>query len=381
MDQARVDESQIEDWTTLSWVEGIGPRLASVLIERFGSPAAALAAPESELVKCGLSDGVIRALKSGAARQLALDELGKLREFSAWAIGLGDQAYPPLLREIYDPPVVLYARGDLPGALSKPYIAIVGSRHCSTYGKNAAHRLAYDLAAHGVTIVSGLARGVDTAAHEGAVSAGGPTTAVLGTGIDRIYPKENRKLVDRILSTGGALLTEFKLGTPPTSQNFPYRNRIISGLSHGVLVVEGAERSGSLITARMAYEQGREVFAVPGNITSSKSFGPNYLIKDGAKLVQTWRDVVEELPREHRERILAAERQEPAQSALKFGADELSESERKVFKMLAFDEPVHIDRLMLASGLASPEVFSVLLSLELKDKIQELPGKAYVRKM
>lgn len=381
MDHARAGKSRIEEWATLSWVEGIGPRLASVLIERFGSPEAALRAADAELMKCGLSEGVVRALKSGDARRLALDELGKLRDLSASAISLGDPGYPALLREIYDPPVVVYVRGDHGLSISQPCIAIVGSRHCSTYGRNAAQRLGYDLAAHGVTIVSGLARGVDTAAHEGALSAGGRTIAVLGTGIDQIYPKENRKLADRIVSSGGSLLTEFKLGTPPTSQNFPYRNRIISGLSHGVLVVEGAERSGSLITARLAYEQGREVFALPGNITSSKSFGPNYLIKDGAKLVQTWRDVVEELPREDRERILAAERQAPGQKALTFGDGELSEPERKVFKMLSCDEPLHIDRLMSSSGLAPAEIFTVLLSLELKDKIQELPGKAYVRKM
>ena len=215
-------------------------------------------------------------------------ELERVRALEgADVLALDDGAYPALLREIPDPPVTLYVRGQWRACLEAPCVGVVGSRRCSTYGQNVAVQLARELAARGVTIVSGLARGVDAAAHRGALEAGGRTAAVLGTGIDEVYPRDHRRLAGEILEKGGALVTQFPLGTPPVAENFPYRNRIISGLSYGVIVVEASENSGSLITARLALEQGREVFAVPGNITNRNSFGTNFLIKGaGAKHIQ-----------------------------------------------------------------------------------------------
>jgi DNA processing protein len=231
-----------------------------------------------------------------------------------------------------------------------------------------------------MTIVSGLARGIDAAAHRGALEAGGLTVGVIGNGLDLCYPKEHRRLAEDVAASG-ALISEFPLGTPPLSQNFPYRNRVLSGLCFGVLVVEAAEHSGSLITARLAAEQGREIFAVPGNITSRNSFGPNYLIKDGAKLVQLWRDIVEELPREQRAGLTAVDSPPagPRQPALE--AVETTEAERLVLKLLTPDEPIHIDQLRALAGLESPALMAALLQLEMKDRIRQLPGKCFVSKL
>jgi DNA processing protein len=259
----------------------------------------------------------------------------------------------------------------------------VGSRRSSTYGQNAAQMLARDLAQRGVTIISGLARGIDAAAHRGALEAGGRTVAVMGTGLDEVYPRDHRKLAQEILGAGGALVSEFPLGTPPAPQNFPYRNRVISGLSLGVLVVEAAENSGSLITARLALEQGREVWAVPGNITSRNSFGTNYLIKGaGAKLVQQWQDIVEELPQEIAARLLPPEtkKKEEGQQMSLAPAD-LSAVERAVFSLLSADEPSHIDELAMQSKLSVPELTGALLGLEMRELIRQLPGKCFVRKL
>jgi DNA processing protein len=307
--------NSVRDWVALSFVAGVGSRTAATLIDRFGSPTACFEASRAALEHAGLKRESVDAIKSAEARERAERELESLTRHDGHVLALSDVRYPALLRETYDPPIVLYYRGDLSRALEQPAIAVVGSRRCSTYGRNVAEMLSRELAGRGVTIISGLARGIDSAAHRGALDAGGLTVAVMGTGLDEVYPKENRKLAEQILERG-ALITEFPLATPPLPQNFPFRNRVISGLAQGVLVVEGAERSGSLITARMAYEQGRDVYAVPGNITSSKSFGPNYLIKDGARLVQTWRDVVEEFPAGLRSVILATESQERAPEQL-----------------------------------------------------------------
>jgi len=285
-----------------------------------------------------------------------------------------------MLRETFDPPVVLYAKGDIAQALGQPAIAVVGSRHCSTYGRNVAEMLARELAERGLTIISGLARGIDSAAHQGALDGRGLTIGVMGTGLDTIYPKENKKLADRIAESG-ALLTEFALTVPPLPQHFPFRNRVISGMALGVLVIEGAERSGSLITARMAMEQGRDVFAVPGNITSSKSFGPNTLIKDGAKLVQTWRDVVEELPHEVKAAILATERPETRTAQLQFDEVALSEAERTLLARLQMDAATHIDELIEQAGLARGDLMTALLTLEMAGRIKQLPGKCFVKKL
>jgi DNA processing protein len=371
----------LQDWIALSFVAGIGRRTAALLIDRLGSPSRCFEASQRELSLSGLKNECIEALKSPEPQRLAASEIVELEKLGAECIPLSDVRYPALLRETYDPPIVLYCLGDLAKAMQKPAVAIVGSRRCSSYGQNAAGMLARDLAQNGVTIVSGLARGIDSAAHRGALEGGGMTVAVMGTGLDTVYPKENQKLAEQIKGQG-ALITEFPLTTPPLSQNFPFRNRVISGAVLGVMVVEGAERSGSLITARMAYEQGREVFAVPGNITSSKSFGPNYLIKDGAKLVQTWQDVVEEFPLDLKARILAVDKKEhepgeqPEMEELV-----LSEAERKVLGLLKPDEAVHIDQLIGASQLSSPELMGALLRLEMLDRIRQLPGKCFIKRL
>jgi DNA processing protein len=368
------------DWIALTFVAGIGSRTAAMLIERFGSPSACFEASTSMLESAGIRRESIDALKTGDMREQAAHQLHMLEEMGGEVITLRDARYPSLLRETFDPPIVLYAKGDVMRALAQPAIAIVGSRHCSTYGRNVAEMLARELAERGITIISGLARGIDSAAHQGALDGRGLTVAVMGTGLDSIYPKENKKLADRIVESG-ALLTEFTLQSPPLPQHFPFRNRVISGMALGVLVVEGAERSGSLITARMAMEQGRDVFAVPGNITSAKSFGPNTLIKDGAKLVQTWRDVVEELPFEIKAAILAAERPEGGGAQLKFDEVALTDAERAVLATLQDDAATQIDELIMKAGLARGDLMSALLTLEMAGRIKQLPGKSFVKKL
>lgn len=380
--------ADLADWIALNMIRGIGPRTANQLLDRFGSPAQVFATSRLALEKEGLKSETIAELHDSEILEKANAEIERLERLSAQVITRDDEAYPPLLGEIHDPPIALYVRGDLARACRQPLLAIVGSRRCSTYGLNAAQSLARDLAANGLTIVSGLARGIDAAGHRGALEAGGLTIAVVGTGLETTYPKEHKKLEEEILAQG-AVISEFPLGTPPLPQNFPYRNRILSGLGFGVMIVEAAEHSGSLITARLAYEQGREVFAVPGNITSQTSFGPNFLIKDGAKLVQHWRDVVEELPREIKERILgvnwgvkqAGQEETPSNVQPLFEAVALTDSEGKVMELLSADAPSHIDQLLIASGLNQPELASALLSLEMKDRIKQLPGKSFIRKL
>jgi DNA processing protein len=264
-------------------------------------------------------------------------------------------------------------------------VGVIGSRKCSTYGENAARMLARDLAENGICVVSGLARGIDTAAHRGAIRGAGKTIAVLGTGIDNVYPKENKKLVEEILGSGGAVVSQFPLNTPPLKDNFPYRNRIISGLSYGVLLVEASERSGSLITARLAMEQNREVLAVPGNITSRNSFGTNYLIKSGAKLIQQWQDVVTELPAEISARILPPKLDEKKDAHKtkqpELAPASLNENERRIWSLLSADEPKHIDVLLDESALSFGDLNSSLVKLDLKDLIRTLPGNFYARKI
>jgi DNA processing protein len=373
-------ENLLRDWIALSFIIGVGSRTAALLIDRFGSPTAVFESSSHSLESVGLRRETIDAIKNSEPREKAAREIEELARLGGEALTLANERYPKLLRETYDPPIVIYCLGDVASVFSQPAVAIVGSRRCSTYGRNIAEKLSRELAERGVTIVSGLARGIDSAAHRGALDGRGLTVGVMGTGLDAVYPKENRKLAARIAEQG-VLVTEFPIATPPLSQNFPFRNRVISGLTLGVMVVEGAERSGSLITARLAYEQGRDVFAVPGNITSAKSFGPNYLIKDGAKLVQTWRDVIEELPAEMKAAILSAERGEQTIKQASVDKVDLADSERKVLKMLNTDDPVHIDQLISKAGLTSGELMGALLKLEMLDRIRQLPGKSFVRRL
>ena len=290
---SQADTNQIL-WLALTLTPGLGPTRSRRLVEFFGTIDRVFAASLTELEAAGLPAQSAQALGTGQSIQLANEELARATAADIRLVGLDDPAYPPRLRQIYDPPLVLYVRGNV-AALSLPGIAVVGTRHPTPYGTGMAERLACDLATRGLVIFSGLARGVDTAAHRGAVAGKGKTVAMFGTGVDVLYPKENSRLSEQILASGGALVSEFPLGAFAAPQNFPIRNRIISGISYGVLVVEAAEYSGTRITARCALEQNRDVYAVPGNVTNKNSWGPNTLIKQGAKLVATWEDVWEEL--------------------------------------------------------------------------------------
>jgi DNA processing protein len=375
----------MRDWIALNMTPGVGPRVAARLLERFGSAAGVFGALRVELEQLRLRPETLEAIALRERHAAADEELVRVRELGADVLILDDGTYPALLREIADPPITLYVKGAWQECLEAPCVAIVGSRRCSTYGQNIAALLARELAARGVTIVSGLARGIDAAAHRGALEAGGRTVGVLGTGVDEVYPRDHKKLAAEMLAQGGALVSQFPLSTPPIPENFPYRNRIISGLSLGTVLVEAAENSGSLITARLALEQGREVFAVPGNITSRNSFGTNYLIKAaGAKLVQTWQDVAAELPTEIAARLLPPESKQKgrgekiAQPAL---PNDLTEHERAVVKLLSPDESVHIDALAESSGLSLSELTSALLALEMRELVRQLPGKCFVKKL
>lgn len=375
----------MKEWISLNMTPQIGPRAATKLLERFGSAETVFHATRNELESLKLRAESIESILKREFYEKAVEELEKVKELGGDVLILDDGSYPYLLREIADPPITLYVKGDWQACFDTPCIGVVGSRRCSTYGENASEMLARDLAANGICVVSGLARGIDTAAHRGAIRGKGRTIAVLGTGIDTVYPKENAKLVDEILQSGGAIVSQFPLSTPPLKDNFPYRNRIISGLSYGILIVEASERSGSLITARLAMEQNREVMAVPGNITSKNSFGANYLIKSGAKLVQQWQDVVAELPTEISARILPpkideATNEEKAQQQELIPAD-LSESERIIWTSLSPDEPTHIDNLLESSNLSFGDLNSVLVNLEMRDLIRVLPGRFYARKI
>jgi DNA processing protein len=371
-------------WLALSLTPGVGAGRGRRLVESFGGIDRMFAASLTALEAAGLPAAAAQSITLGKSLELAAAELDHARELGASVIVPGDARYPRRLLEIYDPPLVLYLKGNAE-VTDKPGIAIVGTRHPTPYGTGMAERLACDLAARGLVVFSGMARGIDTAAHRGALNGHGPTVAIWGTGIDEVYPKENQKIADQILSAGGAILTEFPLGTFPAPQNFPIRNRIISGIAIGVLVIEAGEFSGTRVTARCALEQGREVFAVPGNVTNKLSWGPNTLIKQGAALVATWEDVWEALPADTRLALTppeSPESQEGAPASL-FEAAELPATEKKVFSLLRSDESTHIDQLVerLCSHLSSSEIFSALFELELSGRIRQLPGKYYVRVM
>ena len=377
----------MKDWIALNMTPGVGPRVTARLLEHFGSAEAIFDAPRRELALLRLTPDTIESINNRELHERAEREIENVRQLGGDILVLDDGVYPTLLRETYDPPVTLYVKGAWSACLDQPCVAIIGSRRCSTYGQNAALMLSRELAQRGVTIISGMARGIDAAAHRGALEAGGRTVGVMGTGLDQIYPRDHKKLADDILKSNGALVTQFPLGTPPVSENFPYRNRVISGLSLGVVVVEAAENSGSLITARLAMEQNREVFAVPGNITSRNSFGTNYLIKGaGAKLVQQWQDVAAELPPEIAAQLLPppsrkSRRKGELVDQLQLAPSDLSEHERTIFKLLSTDTPQQIDALAEATKLSITQLTSALLTLEMRELIRALPGKSFVRKM
>ena len=378
----KTKEEPTLEWLALWLTPGLGPTRARRVVDHLGSAAAVFRASLTELEATGILASSAQSLATGKSMELAREEMARATAAGVEIVTLDDSLYPQQLKQIYDPPLVLYVRGQVE-VISQPGIALVGTRHPTPYGSGMAERLACDLAAHGLVIISGMARGVDTAGHRGAIAAKGKTVAVFGTGIDVIYPKENSRLSEQILALGGALISEFPIGTSAFPQNFPIRNRIISGMSVGVLVVEAAEYSGTRITARCALEQNRDVFAVPGNVTNKNSWGPNTLIKQGAKLVATWEDVWEELPTEVRLLLTpATPESQPEGTASLFGEEgELAPHEKKIFALLKADESTHIDEIVerLEPDLSSSEIFAALFELELAGKVRQLPGKNFVK--
>jgi len=370
------------EWLAISLTPGLGPTKARKLVEHFGSAEAVFSASLTELESTGIQAVSAQSLATGKSAELAREEIAQAAAAGVTMVSMDDLSYPPRLKEIYDPPLILRVRGN-PEVLTKPGIAMVGTRHPTPYGSGMAERLACDLAAQGLVIISGMARGVDTSSHRGAIAAKGKTIAVFGTGVDVIYPKENSRLAEQILALGGALISEFPLGTFAAPQNFPIRNRIISGMSVGVLVVEAAEYSGTRITARCALEQNRDVFAVPGNVTNKNSWGPNTLIKQGAKLVATWEDVWEDLPTEVRLALTppASPESQGTSSASLFPDEGLPPHEKRILSLLKADETTHIDEIVekLENELSSSEIFAALFELELAGKVRQMPGKNFVK--
>ncbi len=344
-----------------AWIRDAAPDVGGLFRMNAGALAALGLGPEA----CA----ALRA-RAGRGRAREIFERAGAQDYRFLVLGTG--GYPGMLAEIFDPPLVLYVRGN-PETLLRTCVAVVGTRKPSLYGLRMAEDLASDLAARGITVVSGMARGVDAAAHRGALAAGGTTAAVLGSGIDVIYPREHAALA-REIARRGVLLTEYPPGTPPAPRNFPARNRIVSGLALGALIVEAATQSGSLITARLAADQGREVFAVPGNVTAPQSFGPNFLIKQGAKLVQSWRDIVEEFPPRIRREIELRE-----DAPLPEPEEPLPDGAGALLGLLARDEPVLFDDLHRRSGTDISRLSALLLDLEAKGRVRQLPGNYYVK--
>ena len=374
-------------WMALALTPEMGPTRIARAMAKLGAAERVFEASLTELEAAGMPAGAAQFVSDGRARAAAEKEAKQVAEAGGFFLTREDESYPGRLLEIYDPPAVLWVRGDV-ALLERPGIAVVGTRHPTPYGVGMAEMLSRDLANRRMTILSGMARGVDSAAHKGALDAGGKTVAVWGTGIDVVYPKENKKLAERIVVSGGTIVSELPLGTFPAPQNFPLRNRILSGMSVGVLVVEGGEYSGTRITARCAMEQNREVFAVPGNVTNKSAWGPNTLIKQGAKLTATWEDIWEDLPTQIRLQ-LEEEMKAAGQIASKTGGsaslfeDEkpMPEAERVVLEQLRRDESVQLDTLIegLEGTLGSAEIFTALFELELRGRVKQMPGKNYVR--
>ncbi|MFN8529418.1 MAG: DNA-processing protein DprA [Anaerolineae bacterium] len=354
-------------WLGFSLIPGIGSRRIETLLHAFGTLSTAWHAPEAQLRAAGLPDQSLHSLVTGRKRLDLHQEWTKVIRTGARLIIRTDDAYPTRLAEIEDAPPLLYVRGEVTAADSRA-LAIVGTRKPSHYGLEVARKLARELAEQGITIISGLAQGIDAAGHQAALEAGGRTIAVLGSGIDQIYPREHYTLASRLIEQG-ALISEFPLGSPPDARHFPQRNRIISGLSLGVLVVEAPEKSGALITATYAVEQGRDVFAVPGNILNPASRGGHRLIQDGAKLVTDVRDILEEFD------ITYA--QNEVREVTEQAAPE-SDVERQIFRLLSH-EPLHVDVVIRQCGLPTALVTSTLTILELKGLVNNIGGMQYIK--
>ncbi len=392
----------------MAMTPGLGPRRIQRAVRGLREAAELFRLPLTALEALQIPVASARFIAEGKARKAAEEEWQKICDSGCSVMTLADADYPERLREIFDPPPVLWVRGDR-ALLSQPSIAVVGTRAPSPYGIGMAEMLSRDLAARRVVILSGMARGVDTAAHKGALgvlNSGGRTVAVWGTGLDVVYPKENKRLAEEIILAGGTIVSEQPMGTFPAPQNFPLRNRIISGMSVGVLVVEAAEQSGTRVTARCALEQNRDVYAVPGNVTSRNAWGPNTLIKQGAKLTATWEDIWEELPSQIRLELEGREGDRNGSQADLFASGSesgeggtasllrqgeamlppgppLTPAESAVYGMLRLDQALHMEELLeqLEGQVTSAEVFTALFELELNNHIRQLPGKNYVRRM
>jgi DNA processing protein len=378
-----LDEERLA-WLALALAPGLGPKRILDAVKRLDAVSQIFTLPLTALEGLRFPAGAAQFIFDGKARQAAEEEWARVAVQGATVLTYGCPEYPERLKEIYDPPPVLWVRGPAT-LLSRPSIAVVGTRHPTPYGSGMAEILARDLALRRLLIVSGMARGIDSCAHRGALGARMPTVAVWGTGIDVVYPKENKKLAEEILAGGGAIISELPMGTFPAPQNFPRRNRILSGLSVAVLVVEAAENSGTRVTARCAAEQNRDLFAVPGNVTNKGSWTPNTLIKQGAKLVATWEDIWEDLPSQVR---LELEAEAPAESKSETTASLLPDSvlrpeEAIVLEVLRTDESLQIDEILelVETQLTSSEVFTALFELEITGRVRGLPGKNYVRTM
>ncbi len=378
---ARPEEDSLA-WLALAMAPGLGPRRILEASREWSAPREIFRMSLTELEAMRFPAHVAQYVFDGKARQVAEEEWARTTALGARIVSLSSPEYPERLREIYDPPPVLWVRGNAQ-LLARPSIAIVGTRHPSPYGSGVAEMLARDLAARRMLVVSGMARGIDTCAHKGALAARMPTVAVWGTGIDVIYPKENKKLAEEILAAGGAIVSELPVGTFPAPQNFPRRNRILSGVSVGVLVVEASENSGTRVTARCAEEQNRDLFAVPGNVTNKSSWTPNTLIKQGAKLVATWEDVWEELSSQVRLELEAENgfESKPAAGASLLPDPALRPEEALVLEVLRSDESLQMDEILerMETQLTSSEVFTALFELEIAGRVRQLPGKNYVR--
>jgi DNA processing protein len=379
----QLDEDRLA-WLALVLAPGLGPKRILDAVKQLQAPSQILELSLTELEGLRFPAQAAQFIFDGKARQAAEEEWARVAAQGATLVTYSCPEYPERLKEIYDPPPVLWVRGAA-ALLSRPGIAIVGTRHPSPYGTGIAEMLARDLAVRRLLIISGMARGIDSSAHKGALAARMPTVAVWGTGIDVIYPKENKKLAEEILATGGAIVSELPMGTFPAPQNFPRRNRILSGLAVAVLVVEAAENSGTRVTARCAADQNRDLYAVPGNVTSKGSWTPNTLIKQGAKLVATWEDVWEDMPSQVR---LELEDEAPLESKSATTASLLPDpvlrpEESMVLEVLRTDESLQIDEVLelLETQLTSSEVFMALFELEITGRIRQLPGKNYVRTM
>jgi DNA processing protein len=378
-----LDETRLA-WLAMVLTPGLGPKRILQAVEKVKDVANIPYLPLTELESLGFPAASVQFLASSKAREEAVIEWEQICQQGASLITWSCQEYPERLRYIFDPPPVLWVRGD-PEVLSRHSIAIVGTRRPTAYGISMTEKLSRDLASRKLTIISGMARGIDSVAHKGALAVQSPTIAVWGTGIDVIYPKENKRLAEEILAGRGAIVSECRLGTFPAPQNFPRRNRIISGMSVGVLVVEAGEHSGTRVTARCAMEQDRDVYAVPGNVTTKNAWGPNTLIKDGARLTTGWEDVWEGLPTQVRQELeqLLGVASESKEAASLFEQATVTPQEALILKALSHDETLHLDELLekLESDLSSSEVFMALFELEQSGRIRQLPGKNYVKNL